>query len=265
MRSLEQGFDLRHALADEVAAASAALTQGPHPKDIHRCRVALKRARALARIGAAAAPGLAGVFQSVARRTMAALAPARELAALSETARRLAARETGRRSAALTQVADALTDEAASPGHADLDAATQGLRDLTALARVWPEMSPRQVSAGARKVARRARKAAKRGHKARDPEHRHQWRKREKERLYALSALGKHWPFKRRRRTSERLGEVLGRERDVLLLIERVRAEPTLAGGAKDAKRALKALSQRAKRLASRADRIGDRVHAGGL
>jgi CHAD domain-containing protein len=265
MRSPEHGFDLRRALELEVAAASAALAEGAEPRAIHRCRVALKRARALARVGAAAAPGLAGVFQSVARRTMAALAPARELAALTETARALASRETGRRSVALTRVADALAHEAASPRHADFETAGQGVRDLAALARVWPEMSARQIRAGAKKVAQRARAAAKRGRDAEDPERRHQWRKREKERLYALCGLGKHWSFRRRRRATERLGEVLGRERDVLLLIERVRLEPSLAGGDKDAKQALRSLAQRAKRLAARADRLGARVHAGGL
>jgi hypothetical protein len=265
MRSPEHGFDLRRTLEAEVAVAASAIADGAEPRAIHRCRVALKRTRALARVGAAVAPGLAGVFQSVARQTMAALAPARELTALADAASAVAAREAGLRRAALAHVANALADATRLKHPADLDTVHRGLRDLAALARVWPEMSARQVKSGARRVARRARRAAKLGRHSKDPAQRHRWRKREKERLYALGALGKHWPFKRRRRSSARLGDVLGRERDILLLIALVQAEPALAGGPVETKRALKALSRRAERLAARADRVGARVHAGGL
>jgi hypothetical protein len=146
-----------------------------------------------------------------------------------------------------------------------MDTANQGVRDLSALARVWPEISARQVKRGAETIARRARRAAKRGHGSTDVERRHQWRKREKDRFFALNALGKHWPFKRRRKSSERLGDVLGLERDVLLLIERVYVDPDLAGGERPARRALEVLAKRAKRLAARADRLGARVHGGGI
>lgn len=265
MRSPGDGFQLREALKREVAAAIAALETDPmHPKAVHKCRISIKRARALARIGAVAAPGLAGVFQSVARQAKASLAGAREPAALSEAARAIAARQPKQRATALTRIADALDAENASGAGDDIERAKASLRDLAALAQVWPETSRRQIHKGAERVARRARTAAKRGRKARNPERRHAWRKREKERFYALSILAKDWPHKRRRRASERLGDLLGRERDALLLAERIGADPALSGDAKTAKRALRALLKQASRLGARADELGARVHAGG-
>lgn len=266
MRSPSDGFRLREALKHEVADATAALESDPtHPRAVHRCRVCLKRARALARIGAVAAPGLARVFQSVARQTMASLAGARERAALAETARAIAALETKRRAAALVHVADRLDAAIETHGPPDIELARTGLRDLSALAQVWPETSRRQIRKGAKRLERRARRAAKRGRGARNPERRHCWRKCEKERYYALTILTKDWPYKRRRRATEALGEVLGRERDALLLAERVAAEPALAGEPQAAKRALNALARQASRLGARADRLGARVHARGV
>lgn len=265
MRSPSDGFQLREALKREVAAAIAALDADPtHPKTVHKCRISIKRARALARVGAVAAPGLAGVFQSVARQAKASLAGARELAALSEAARKIAAREPKQRAAALTRIAEALDAESASRGEDDIERAKASLRDLSALAQVWPETSRRQIHKGAERVTQRARAAAKRGRKAHNPERRHAWRKREKERFYALSILAKDWPHKRRRSASEELGDLLGRERDALLLAQRVCADPTLAGDVKAAKRALRSLSKQASRIGARADKVGARVHAGG-
>ena len=55
----------------------------------------------------------------------------------------------------------------------------------------------------------------------------------------------------------------LGRERDALLLIERIEAEPALAGAEKAARRALTALAARRAKLARAADKLGARLHAG--
>jgi CHAD domain-containing protein len=254
-------FDLRAALDHELAAAAAALEQEPGAKAIHRCRVGIKRARALARIGAVCAPGLARVFQSSARQVMGELARARELAALADAARDIAARQPKKRSAALRGVADALDRERAALPTTDIVAAKTGLKDLLALAQVWPEASSRQLHRGAVRIAKRARHAAWRGRGAKEAERRHEWRKREKDRLYASSILAHDWPRKRRRKASERLGELLGRERDALLLAAALQRDPELAGGRARSKRALKALEARAVKIGGRADKLGARVY----
>jgi CHAD domain-containing protein len=262
MLSPSHHFNLREALAAEIEAARAALDADPrNPKCIHQCRIGLKRARALARVGAVCAPGLAAVFQSTARHAMARLAAARDLAALAETARALAERAGKKRAAALTQVAASLDMERAALPATDLTDARAGLRDLAALAKVWPDASERQIRKGAARVHARAWRAFRRGRGAKAHELRHAWRKREKDALYASALLGDDWPYKRRRKRCEQLGEGLGRERDALILAERVAAKPSLAGTPKNAKRVLKVLEARGKQLARRADRLGASVH----
>ncbi|MEJ0060386.1 MAG: hypothetical protein WDM79_12795 [Terricaulis sp.] len=56
----------------------------------------------------------------------------------------------------------------------------------------------------------------------------------------------------------------MGRERDALLLIERLEREPGLAGTLQQTGRALAALRERREKLAPRADAIGKRLHRGG-
>ncbi len=87
MRSPGPAFDLRAALTDELRGAIDELDAIQRdPKSVHRCRVRVKRARALARVGHACAPGLSTVFVDSARALMRNLALARDPAALSEAA-----------------------------------------------------------------------------------------------------------------------------------------------------------------------------------
>lgn len=265
MRSPQSAFDLRAALSQDVQAAIDELDgASEHPKAIHRCRVHLKRARALARIGSASAPGLASVFNDSARTVMRNLAPTRDLTAFAEAARLTAASARRKGGIALERIAgelDALRSAAPPP---DLEAVRAGLRDLLALAHVWPETSARQIRAGAKRLARRARRARRRGLASDCPALRHDWRKCEKDRYFAALILADAWPSKRRRKTGERLGDLLGQERDVLLLIDRLQSEPAFTGQHKDLKRALRALDAQRRRLAARSDALGVKLHAGG-
>jgi len=257
MRSPEPAFDLRTTLTDEVRAAQAALELGGEHA-AHRCRVRLKRARALARIGRVGAPGLAAVFNTAARGTMRTLADARGLEALAAIARRVARKAGKRDGAALLHAAGRL--EAARRGlHVDMDQVSAGLRDLAALAQVWPDASARQVDKGVQRIARKARRARRRGRRAELLTERHEWRKREKDRLYALLILGQAWPddCTRRRKIAQKLADALGHERDVVLLCHRIVADPSLAGGDNAAARVLKVLNRQRARLAARADRLG--------
>lgn len=266
MRSPGAAFDLRAALTAEIRGALDELNGGAaRPKAVHRCRVHLKRARALARIGRACAPGLAAVFNESARGIMRSLAQARDLAALAACARDVSKHAGKKARAALIAVAETLDAARAALPPLNLEAVRVGLRDLLALAQVWPEASARQMHRGAERIARRARRACRRGRGASISAHRHEWRKREKDRLYAVALLGASWPDdrKRRRKSSERLAEALGHERDALLLIHRLEAEPALAAN-RPVGRALAALQLRRQKLARRADRIGALLHRDG-
>ncbi|MBS0384058.1 MAG: CHAD domain-containing protein, partial [Proteobacteria bacterium] len=157
MRSPGASFDIRAALSEEVRAAAAALDDGASGA-IHACRVRLKRAQALARVGHAFAPGLAAVFNNSARAIMDSLAEARNLAALSKAARKMAKRSGKPARTVLRTAGAALENARKAAAPIDLTAVDAALRDLLALAQVWPEASARQVKRGARYVARRARR-----------------------------------------------------------------------------------------------------------
>src|SRR5690606_34875172 len=139
MRSPGPAFDLRAALTEELRAAIDELeTVQADPKAVHRCRVRVKRARALARIGRACAPGLSTVFVDSARSLMRNLALSRDQAALSEAAR-VAARTSGKRaSEAFEAVANSIEYAATTRYALNLEAARASLKDLSALAQVWP-------------------------------------------------------------------------------------------------------------------------------
>ncbi|MGE0743445.1 MAG: CHAD domain-containing protein [Hyphomonadaceae bacterium] len=262
MRSPDKAFDLRAALTQEVRGAIEEFdAAGEYAPALHRCRVRLKRARAVAHVGRACAPGLSAVFNDSARAAMHALARARTEIAL-EAAATKAADRTGKKSAAeaLEAVASSLSAPKGLEGAAETEAARAALRDLLALAQVWPEASPRQIKKGALRIVRRANRAHESSDD--DPHTRHQWRKREKDRAYAAQLLGGAWPRRRRLKLASKLGDVLGDERDALLLMARVAADPALAGTQKAAEKALKALNKRRAKLARRADELGARLHA---
>jgi hypothetical protein len=259
MRSPGPAFDLRAALCEEVRAAIAELDQSAGDAEgVHRSRVHLKRARALARVGRACAPGLSSVFNDSARTASHALGQSRERVALADAARAGAEKADKKTAKALGVFAEAFTAAAASAPPPDLASARAGLKDLLALAQVWPSASPRQIYKGAKRIARRARVARRRAHKS--EAHRHAWRKREKDRFYAALLLGKAWPDRRRRATSRKLGEALGQEHDVRLLLNRLSIGPIAPP-----KRVIKALRRQREKLARRADKLGNRLRAAGI
>jgi CHAD domain-containing protein len=260
MRSPKNSFDLRTALSKEISAAIAELGEGPlKNKAAHSCRIRLKRARALAAVGRVSAPGLADVFDDSARGVMQTLGEARDLAVLTKAARswKKAAKVRESKVFALAQKALATATQAQAP--LDLSALRARLSDLLALAHVWPETSPRQIEKGARRLIRRARRAFYRG--AGTAAERHEWRKREHDRLYAAKLLGDAWPGgrKRRRKTGEKLTDLLGRERDRAMLAAYIAAQPIAD---KQIKRARRALRADAKQLAQRIDKLGAALHA---
>ena len=267
MRSPGAAFDLREALCEEVRGAIQALEGGDGKKKaVHAARVRLKRARALARVGHAFAPGLAAVFNDSARAIMGSLAEARNRAALAKTARDLAKQSKKRAAKALDAAREKLQGDRDGAAPADYAAVNAGLRDLLALAQVWPEASPRQISRGAQYVARRARKAWRKVHCNGVPEEkRHEWRQREGDRLYAAALLDDAWPHSRpaRQSANKKLVKALGREHDLALLADKLAELPALSGDESNTAAALRALARERKRRFRRARRIAARLHEG--
>ena len=270
MRSPAHTIDFRALLLKEVKGATRALRgDAPSPEDVHRCRVHLKRARALGKVGYMCAPGLSGSFNDIARNVMHAMSGDRDLVALSETARAQAKasekRSHPKRAAALRTVAEHLETEQARSAGPDWRYVRAGLADLAALANVWPEASVRQLKRGLKRITRNARDAFRKGQGAKSAQLRHKWRRREKERLYASDLLKDAWlnSVPRRHKRNEKLGAALGKERDVLLLLERIEATTREIGGEKIAKRARRALKQRRAEIARSADALGRKLHRG--
>ena len=259
MRPPGPAFDMRATLTAEIRAAQAALGAPQDAPAIHAGRLHLKRARAIARVGRAGAPGLAAVFDESARAVMHLLAPAREHAALAAIAQAAAHGACAEAAAALGAAADrfAFAAQTNAPPQAALDAA---LRDLHALAQVWPEASPRQTARGASAIIRRAKRARRAGLASADPALRHTWRRREKERLFAAEAMGPAWPRRRRRKRTARLAAALGKERDTHILIARLAGETANDAPAPHA--ALKRLRKLAKRARRRANALGRNLRA---
>lgn len=263
MRGSNEAFDLRAALLNELKTAQQALAMPDETTAVHRCRVAIKRARSLARLGAEGAPGIAEVFNHYARELMHMLGPARDLAALVSAAERAACEETGRTERAIHALHAALKIEHGRIPPLDFVAASRDLTQLVSLAETWPEPSPTQVQRGAVRIVKRAKRAYKKAYDRRKPKLRHAWRKREKDRYFVAILAGPAWPDgeKRRRRRTQKLGQALGHERDALLLVERLKDDPRLAGSKRDARAAIDALDAHRRRHARRADRLGKKLH----
>lgn len=246
-------FDIHAALARELDAARAAFALEDATTAVHQGRVRLKRLRALARLAAPKDRDAARALNAAARAAMAGLSDARDLAAQETVARR----------AGLVALADALAARREALGAPPLAAARRRFAAVTRAVAKIPPLTEADIEAGVRRLMRRARKAfaAARHDREDDPETRHTWRKREKDRLHALIALGPAWPstLRRRRRSGKRLARALGAERDVLLLLARLGDDAELAACAGE--HGVAHLHARARALADRANRLGRAVH----
>jgi hypothetical protein len=252
-------FDLRSALRIQLEAAIDAF-ENLRPDDaVHRGRVALKRARALARLAQHAEPALSGQIIAQIRPIMHRFSHARDLTALESCAKHWASLEQPQVKSALLGVARRLAAKRKAMEAPNLGEAVADVRRLIIYLTAWPDISDEAIALGAQRLAKRARRGFKRAQRFAAPEARHNWRKRVKERLYAIFLLGHFWPrsLPRRRASTQRLGETLGVERDLALLLERLRAEPSLAGSPDLADRTIAALMDHLDALRKRADKLG--------
>lgn len=256
-RAVNGAFSWRAAIAAEIAAARQAIADSDHDQAIHQARVRLKRVRTLARLAGA---------RSISRKARAlkyTLSGWRDLAALENAARETALSAKRKGAAALVDIAARLSQARLTLGSPMVDDLSKALLDLQREVEGHPELYTAAVAKGARRIAADARHAWRRTQGSADTETRHRWRRREKDRLYAATILGDDWPAKRRRRLNDALGDVLGQERDARLLLARLKSEPAPHSSA--ARAARKALKRAVRKLTRKADRLGARLHRGGV
>jgi hypothetical protein len=261
-------LDLKRALIAELEAAETAFLSMAPDEAIHAGRVRLKRTRALARIAARAAPWTARRIGGLARDIMHALSAARDLTALETLAERLAKAASGKRQhakagLALIAIAAELRQARAALPAADLHRAAEQTRSLIGLARALPALDDDDIATGLARVLRRCAKAWRKARGAKAETLRHTWRKREKDRLYALKLLTGHWPPQapRRAKLSARLCDALGEERDALLLRAHLRAHPPEAMSKSGVKAAQRLIARRRHKDRLAADAYGRRLH----
>jgi CHAD domain-containing protein len=256
-------FDLKSALRTQLEAAIDAFENLKPDDAIHRGRVALKRARALARLAQHAEPALAGQMIVQIRPIMQRFSEARDLAALEACAKRWAAVEKPPARAALTGVARRIAAKRKTVAAPALSDAVEDVRRLIFYLSAWPDIPDEAIARGAARLDKRARKGFARAMASPAVEVRHTWRKRAKERFYAIFLLDQFWPSKLRRRRviTQRLGETLGQERDIILLLDVLRSEPSLAGSPDQADRAHAALSAHREALMKRGNALGRKLH----
>lgn len=247
----QPAFDLSAAIGAELSAAEQALALEDQTKRVHVVRVALKRARALARVARLSA------LDAPLREAMHLMADARDLAALAATARAEAKRNKSQASRTLKAAASSLERELSRLAPPPLDEVRARIASAYELLHQAPALSAEEAAAGAERVMRRARKARRKARHS-EGEPRHRWRRREKDRLYLVALAAPLTPSKTkaRARLTAKLCDLLGREHDLELLRERL--------GEIANKRADRALAKRQSILAERADALGRKVHRGG-
>lgn len=228
--ALSRGFSLHTEVAAALAKARKGLSHPDPAEAARRCRVSLKRARALARLCQPADPVRAAGFNAKAGEIGRSLSALRDEGAVRAGARLALSANPGKAARReLRPWALAVAEPEQAVG-ADVRPILTKLRRLERARQTWPDAPFEALVEGAHRLSRRAEKAAERARGGKDVELRHVWRKREKARIAALRAMGPHWPGPKRLSASLALARALGAERDVLLLEERLAQVDAPAG-----------------------------------
>jgi hypothetical protein len=249
-------FSLQAAIAMQMKAAEDALTSPDAGVAIHEARIALKRLRVLARVADYARPQAGAALELAAQAAMKRLAPARDLAALEHAAAAVAGDARGEALAFLTRAAGEFSRSRRAAESAALRDAEIALVRMGPIVSIVPEISRPAARRAAVDIADRAHGAFMAAHGKRKILLRHAWRKREKDRRNAEMLMGEAWKGKRRHKIGGALTDALGRERDAMLLLDR------LAGSPRTPKGVLRLIKSHRRVLAKRADDLGAKLHA---
>jgi hypothetical protein len=259
-------FSLAAAIEAQARAAFAASANQDPARAVYDARRALKRVRVLARLARRTAPEPADAIEHAARAAMRRLSDARECAALEDMALSVAKEAEPQAAAALRSVAAALAIRARRLQHPALAQAQPAIAFAVARAAVFPAIDATDVAEAAARLARRAVKAREKARLESKPSARHEWRKREKDRVNAIVLLQSAWPraLPKRLKEARALADALGRERDAALLMLLLIDAPQLAGDAADAEAAIAAAKRMRLRMREKADDAAKRLRRGG-
>jgi CHAD domain-containing protein len=249
-------FSLQAAIAVQMKAAEDALSAPDAGDAIHESRIALKRLRVLARVADYARPQAGAALELTAQAAMKRLAPARDLAALEHAAAAVAQDADGEALAFLTRAAGEFSRSRRAAESAALREAEIALLRIGPIVAIIPEITRAAARRASADIAARARSTFKAAHGKRKILLRHAWRKREKDRRNAEMLLGAAWKGARRRKIGRDLTDALGRERDAMLLLDRLSASP------RTPKAVLRLIKRHRRLLAQRADYLGAKLHA---
>ncbi len=214
--------------------------QGLDPEAVHEARKAIKKARAILRLGRQAlGPESAARLERQLGDLGRQLGRWRDADALGESVVRL--RGEGAIDAVLAATfaavsvsvekrRDELRQRLVSEGHMCRRSVLKGLADARVELVRWPlpESAAADLACGVKKTFRKARAAYHEARDSGDPELLHDWRKRTKTLANVARLFGKAWPEfggARRERLSQ-LADALGHEHDLALLDAFVAREP---------------------------------------
>lgn len=228
---IEKGF--RRIGADQIERARAQIAAGADPvTEVHEARKAIKRVRALLRLGR---EGLGeAVFQTENARFRAIavqLAPARDTHVINATLIKLAADAPADLAASIARFKEAAIEggngaqplaDVARP-LADLERAQNRFRRL----RLSPDTFD-TIQRGMVRNYRRARKLAAAAYEERDDETFHSWRKGVQAYWRHMQLLSRAWPeqFDAGVAVARELSQILGDDHDLALLAARLAAVP---------------------------------------
>ncbi len=268
--------ELAHVLEEQLKRARAKLKDwaGEPERAFHEARRRLKKARAVARVARGVDDTLARKINDLARDASSALSGPRDADVVRGVAAKLATETSDKTiSSALAKFALHAGDVAsegidrkalAEKAQHKIDAALKASEKLGDA-----EAPAKTLKRAVKKAFRRADRAFiaahpgnGRGSKASE-EIRHEWRKRVKDLWYAERLFEDIWPIDRRphERLTNRLGKLLGAERDLLLLADRLHSAARACGGAKARDAALDYVQAKRDAILVEAEALGRRVH----
>jgi len=243
---------------------------GVGAKDVHEARKSLKRLRALARL---LRPVLADedyrreneALRDAARH----LAGARDAEVIALTLDRLARDEGDDAFAALRTHLQGEREAAAARLQADAGPAREAAAELGVVrgrAVAWVDATAdfAAIEPGLRRLYREGRERHRRVRRRATVERLHEWRKRVKDLRYCAELLAPLDPERMAdlAEQADRLGEILGDEHDVGVLVAFAKAHPELFTSPAERTRLRKLARRESARLRRRAIRLGDELYA---
>jgi CHAD domain-containing protein len=262
------GPELRRVAVGQLEIALEALQgQPPTSEEIHEARKALKRGRALLRVGRLR------LGREVFRRENRslrdagrALSATRDAQVLGEMVQTLAAEADDRLPpGSLHRLQEAVKPQSRPESEPDLPAVRQAISEASSRVAHWPLPAggkPSALAPGMKRIYRQGRQALRQIRKDRGDESWHELRKRSKDLWYSAELLKEAHPKRMQKlaKRAHRLSSFLGDDHDLAVLSQRIGEHPTQLSP--DDLTLINVLIERRRReLQSQARRLAERIY----